>query len=106
MLDKASSPVSCVEVTRASPAVNELFARMTLVPEVNLAREAEICYLSIATVTDYDVWADHPVTSSEIIETLAKNVEKTKKLITELVPSIPIARNKCACGSALENALL
>lgn len=79
---------------------------MTLVPEVNLARETEICYLSIATVTDYDVWADHTVTSAEIIETLAKNVEKTKKLIADLVPAIPAVRKKCACGSALENALL
>ncbi|MEP0823882.1 MAG: S-methyl-5'-thioadenosine phosphorylase [Nitrososphaera sp.] len=105
----------CIEGPRFSTRAESKFFRdvmkadiigMTLVPEVNLAREAEICYLSIATVTDYDVWADHPVTSSEIIETLAKNVEKTKKLITELVPSIPIARNKCACGSALENALL
>jgi 5'-methylthioadenosine phosphorylase len=79
---------------------------MTLVPEVSLAREAEICYTSIATVTDYDVWADHPVTSSEIIETLAKNVEKTKKLIADMVPAIPTVRKKCACGSALEGALL
>jgi 5'-methylthioadenosine phosphorylase len=57
-------------------------------------------------VTDYDVWADHPVTSVEIIETLSKNVEKTKKLIADLVPAIPALRKKCACGSALENALL
>lgn len=105
----------CIEGPRFSTRAESRFFRdvmkadvigMTLVPEVNLAREAEICYLSIATVTDYDVWADHPVTSSEIIETLAKNVEKTKKLITELVPAIPVARSKCACGSALENALL
>jgi len=79
---------------------------MTLVPEVSLAREAEICYISIANITDYDVWADKPVSSSEIIETLARNVEKTKKLIADLVPAIPGARNKCKCGSALEGALL
>jgi 5'-methylthioadenosine phosphorylase len=79
---------------------------MTLVPEVTLAREAEICYVSIATVTDYDVWADKPVSSSEIIETLAKNVEKTKKLIADLIPTIPQKRAKCSCGTALEGAIL
>ena len=69
----------------------------TLIPEVNLAREAQICYLSVvATITDYDVWANHPVTSAEIIDTLAKNVDKTKKVITELVATIPATRNKYA----------
>jgi 5'-methylthioadenosine phosphorylase len=105
----------CIEGPRFSTRAESKFFRdvmkadiigMTLVPEVNLAREAEICYTSIATVTDYDVWADHPVTSVEIIETLSKNVEKTKKLIADLVPAIPALRKKCACGSALENALL
>src|SRR5919201_2006196 len=79
---------------------------MTLVPEVNLAREAEICYVSIANITDYDVWADHPVSSAQIIEMLAKNVEKTKKLIAELVATIPAERNKCTCSEALEGALV
>ena len=105
----------CIEGPRFSTRAESKFFRdvmkadiigMTLVPEVNLAREAEICYTSIATVTDYDAWADHPVTSAEIIETLSKNVEKTKKLIADLVLAIPAARKKCACGSALENALL
>jgi 5'-methylthioadenosine phosphorylase len=79
---------------------------MTLVPEASLAREAEICYLSVATVTDYDVWADIPVSSKEIIETLHKNVEKTKKFVAEIIPALPAERTKCACGSALEGALL
>src|ERR687887_2151728 len=101
----------CIEGPRFSTRAESKFFRdvmkadiigMTLVPEVNLAREAEICYMSIATVTDYDVWADKPVTSAEIIEMLAKNVEKTKKLIADLVPTIPSARKKCACGCALE----
>ncbi len=105
----------CIEGPRFSTRAESRFFKesikadiigMTLVPEVNLAREAEICYLSIATVTDYDVWADHPVTSAEIIETLAKNVEKTKKLIADIVPAIPAARSKCGCGHALESALL
>lgn len=105
----------CIEGPRFSTRAESKFFRdvmkadiigMTLVPEVNLAREAEICYTSIATVTDYDVWANRPVTSAEIIETLSKNVEKTKKLIGDIVPAIPAARKKCACASALENALL
>lgn len=105
----------CIEGPRFSTRAESKFFRdvlkadiigMTLVPEVNLAREAEICYVSVATVTDYDVWADKPVSSAEIIETLAKNVEKTKKLIADLVPAIPASRMKCGCGNALEGALL
>jgi 5'-methylthioadenosine phosphorylase len=105
----------CIEGPRFSTRAESKFFRdvlkadiigMTLVPEVNLAREAEICYVSLATVTDYDVWADKPVSSVEIIETLAKNVEKTKKLIADLVPAIPASRTKCDCGRALEGALL
>ena len=105
----------CIEGPRFSTRAESKFFRdvmradiigMTLVPEVNLAREAEICYVSIASVTDYDVWADKPVSSAEIIETLSKNVEKTKKLLSDIVPLIPIARNKCVCGKALEGALL
>jgi 5'-methylthioadenosine phosphorylase len=113
MHDKAT--YVCVEGPRFSTrAESKLFRDvmkadiigMTLVPEVNLAREAEICYMSVATVTDYDVWADKPVSSADIIETLAKNVDKTKKLIADIVPAIPAAREKCTCGSALEGALL
>lgn len=105
----------CVEGPRFSTRAESKFFRdvmkaeiigMTLVPECTLAREAEICYLSIATVTDYDVWADIPVSSKEVIETLHKNVEKTKKLVAELIPAVPLERAKCACGSALEGALL
>lgn len=107
----------CVEGPRFSTRAESKFFRdvmkaeiigMTLVPECTLAREAEICYLSVATVTDYDVWADVPVSSKEIIETLHKNVEKTKKLVAELIPAIPTERAaaKCACGHALEGALL
>lgn len=105
----------CVEGPRFSTRAESKFFRdvmkaniigMTLVPECALAREAEVCYLSIATVTDYDVWANVPVSSKEVIETLHKNVEKTKKLVAELIPAIPAERKKCACGHALEGALL
>jgi len=62
---------------------------MTLVPEVILAREAGICYATIAMVTDYDVWAEKPVTASEVAKVMAENVEKAKKLILTLIPRIP-----------------
>lgn len=79
---------------------------MTLVPECILARESEICYLSISTITDYDVWADQPVSSKEIIETLHKNVENTKNLLSKIIPSITEERMNCNCGNALKDALL
>lgn len=79
---------------------------MTLVPECTLARESEICYLSVATVTDYDVWADQPVSTKEIIETLHKNVENTKKILSRLIPEIPEERTHCNCGTALKDAVL
>lgn len=79
---------------------------MTLVPECILARESEICYLSISTITDFDVWAEQPVSSKEIIETLHKNVETTRTIISKLIPSISDDRTGCNCGSALGEALL
>ncbi len=79
---------------------------MTLVPECILARESEICYLSISTITDFDVWAEQPVSSKEIIETLHKNVETTRTIISKLIPSISDERTGCNCGSALDEALL
>ncbi len=76
---------------------------MTLVPECQLAREAQICYVSISTVTDYDVWAEKPVTAKKVLETLSKNVEKTKTVLTELIAKIPKTRS-CSCAKALEEA--
>jgi 5'-methylthioadenosine phosphorylase len=78
---------------------------MTLVPECVLAREAEICYCSIATVTDYDVWRDQPVTVNEVLKTMKANVEKVKSIITEAIPNIPKERT-CECKSALQKALI
>jgi len=76
---------------------------MTLVPECQLAREAQICYASISTVTDYDVWAEKPVTAKEVLETLSENVEKTKRILTALIVQIPKIRS-CSCAKALEEA--
>jgi 5'-methylthioadenosine phosphorylase len=77
---------------------------MTLVPECQLAREAQICYASISTVTDYDVWAEKPVTAKEVLETLSKNVEKIKIVLTELIDKIPKTRS-CSCDKALKEAV-
>lgn len=79
---------------------------MTLIPECVLARESEICYLSISTITDYDVWADHPVSSKDIVETLNKNIETTKRVLSQLIPLIPKVRDACNCKSALDEALI
>jgi 5'-methylthioadenosine phosphorylase len=78
---------------------------MTLVPECVLAREAEICYSSIATVTDYDVWKDQPVSVDAVLKTMRENVEKIKRMISETIPKIPKER-KCECKSSLQNALI
>jgi 5'-methylthioadenosine phosphorylase len=78
---------------------------MTLVPECVLAREAEICYSCIATVTDYDVWKDQPVSAAEVRKTMKANVEKVKSIIVEAISNIPKER-KCECKSALQTALL
>jgi 5'-methylthioadenosine phosphorylase len=105
----------CVEGPRFSTRAESQFFRdvlkadiigMTLVPECPLAREAEICYVSIAMVTDYDVWANSPVSSKEVIELLSKNNEKTRKLIAEMIPTISARSIKCSCADALIGAVL
>jgi 5'-methylthioadenosine phosphorylase len=78
---------------------------MTLVPECILAREAEICYATLATVTDFDVWKDKPVSAEAVRKTMRENVEKVKMIITEAITRIPEERT-CKCGSALQGALL
>ena len=101
----------CIEGPRFSTKAESKFYRttgadiigMTLVPECQLAREAQMCYASISTVTDYDVWAEKPVTAKEVLETLSKNVERTKAVLTELIDKIPKNR-ECSCATALEEA--
>ena len=101
----------CIEGPRFSTKAESRFYKstgadiigMTLVPECQLAREAQMCYASISTVTDYDVWAEKPVTAKEVIETLHKNVENTKRLLTSIPDSIPEHRG-CSCAKALEEA--
>jgi 5'-methylthioadenosine phosphorylase len=76
---------------------------MTLVPECVLAREAEICYTSISTVTDYDVWKEHPVCIDDIVTVMRANIEKVKKIIAETVKVIPMQQG-CNCKNALQGA--
>jgi 5'-methylthioadenosine phosphorylase len=76
---------------------------MTVVPECVLAREAEICYASIATVTDYDVWKYHPVSAGEVARTMKQNIEKVKNVIMETIARIPKERT-CECKDALKSA--
>jgi len=78
---------------------------MTLVPECVLAREAEVCYASIATVTDYDVWKDHAVSADEVVATMKASVEKVKRIILEAVVRLPKERG-CECKNALKGAFL
>ncbi len=78
---------------------------MTLVPECVLAREAEVCYASIATVTDYDCWKDHPVSTEEIVSTMRANIEKVKKIVVGTVAQLPKERG-CDCKTACKNALV
>ncbi|MCW3998374.1 MAG: S-methyl-5'-thioadenosine phosphorylase [Candidatus Bathyarchaeota archaeon] len=78
---------------------------MTLVPECVLAREAELCYASISTITDYDVWKDHPVSAGEVAETMKANVEEVKQIILKAIKYLP-EESGCECRKALKNAFL
>ena len=80
---------------------------MTNLTEAKLAREAEICYATIAMITDYDCW--HPqhdaVTLSEILANLGRNTENVQRVIREAVRELPEER-ACKCGSALAHAIV
>jgi 5'-methylthioadenosine phosphorylase len=80
---------------------------MTNVQEAKLAREAEICYSTVAMVTDYDCWHEghDAVTVNEIIANLVKNAENACKVVLEAVAAMPADR-KCKCGSALLHAII
>ncbi|HKW89823.1 MAG TPA: S-methyl-5'-thioadenosine phosphorylase [Candidatus Acidoferrales bacterium] len=80
---------------------------MTNLTEAKLAREAEICYATVAMITDYDCW--HPghdtVTVPDIIANLNRNAENVQKVIREALRNLPAAR-ACKCGAALAHAML
>ena len=83
---------------------------MTNMPEAKLAREAEICYATVAMVTDFDCWhPDHDaVTVQDIVRVLSGNVEKAKRLVARLAKDFPREHEPCPIGSdrALDAALI
>ncbi len=80
---------------------------MTAQPEAKLAREAEICYATLALVTDYDVWheSEEDVSVELIVANLMKNVEVAQSVLGDLVARVPGGRD-CPCATALENAII
>jgi 5'-methylthioadenosine phosphorylase len=80
---------------------------MTNMSEARLAREAEICYATLAAVTDYDCWheTEEAVTIDIILNNLRKNVENSKRILKEIITHIPGERN-CACKDALKYAIV
>ncbi|MDT5270701.1 MAG: 5-methylthioadenosine phosphorylase [Acidobacteriota bacterium] len=80
---------------------------MTNLQEAKLAREAEICYATLALVTDYDCWHEaHDAVSVEtVVEYLNKNVRNAQVIMREAVKRLATAARACACGSAIKNAI-
>ena len=80
---------------------------MTALPEAKLAREAEICYATMAWITDYDCWrqASEPVTVEMVIANLQQNVETSKALLRQVIPALGEERD-CPCESALRDAII
>jgi 5'-methylthioadenosine phosphorylase len=80
---------------------------MTNFAEAKLAREAEICFSTLAAVTDYDCWhSQHAsVTIEMIIQNLQKNIENAKKILVKVIKGIP-AQSNCVCRDALKYAII
>ncbi|HWY47176.1 MAG TPA: S-methyl-5'-thioadenosine phosphorylase [Bryobacteraceae bacterium] len=80
---------------------------MTNLQEAKLAREAEICYVTVAMVTDYDCWHEEhdAVTVTDILANLSKNADNACKVVAATVAGMPAAR-ECKCGAALAHALI
>ena len=84
---------------------------MTALPEAKLAREAEICYATLAWITDYDCWhqGTEPVTVEIVVANLTKNVATSKELLRRIVPSLgqSLGQNRdCPCASSLKDAII
>lgn len=101
----------CIEGPRFSTRAESRMFRelgevigMTLVPECQLARELEMCYVSLAMITDYDTWSDHPVDTATVLATMADNMDKIRSMLRGSLPLIPENRERCACSRALEMA--
>ena len=83
---------------------------MTALPEAKLAREAELCYATIACATDYDCWheSEESVTVEMVIGNLNANVANAQRILTSIARKIPTDRsaNTCGCPNALETSIL
>jgi len=92
--------------TRSESRMYRNFAEligMTGVPEAILAREKEMCFAIIATISDYDVWAEKPVEFEQIKKVMKENQDKIKRVLEETIKNIPEDR-KCFCKDALKGA--
>ncbi len=80
---------------------------MTALPEAKLAREAEICYATLACATDYDCWHDteESVTVEMVVANLKRNIATSKNTLQRVIPRLSAVRT-CTCGAALESAIL
>jgi len=81
---------------------------MTALPEAKLAREAGICYCTLAMVTDYDSWhdAEEAVTVDMVVDNMAANTEHARAIIAASAPRIASMAGECACHDALRNAII
>jgi len=81
---------------------------MTNLPEAKLAREAEICYATIAMATDYDCWheTEESVLADAVVQTFKKNIHKAKACLREAIALIPDSPRTCPCATALDHALV
>jgi 5'-methylthioadenosine phosphorylase len=93
----------CIDGPRYSTRAESIFFKdvvkadtigMTLVPECVLARELEMCYVSIEMSTDYDAWSDEPVTATAVNEVMKDNLAAIRNMLLEIIPNIPKEREK------------
>jgi 5'-methylthioadenosine phosphorylase len=103
----------CIEGPQFSTVAESEFYRdqgfdvvgMTAVPEAKLAREAELCYATVAGVTDFDVWKEgSEVTQEEVVENALANEASIRAVVERAVETMPDERD-CDCGSALDGAV-
>ena len=80
---------------------------MTALPEAKLAREAEMCYATMAWITDYDCWheAEESVSVEMVVQNLLKNVANSREMLRRVIPRLGEPAG-CACGSALKDAII
>lgn len=95
--------------TRAESKMFRQFAdiiSMTIVPECQLAREMNMCYMSLATITDYDAWSEETVDAMTVSKVMEENSEKIRNLLGAIIPKIPVKRENCCCPNTLESSAL